>query len=98
MKRLKSLELSIYKGDSWDGLLEVISNLELLENLKYCWKQNPPTEPSKKGLLLLANGLISTCEIEILTQHGINEQLHESLIQCFESEVLTSFEKGSGKV
>jgi len=101
MKCLKSLDLSIGNGDSWDDVLQAISTLELLENLKLHWI-HCTIEPSKKGLLHLANGPVRlslvNCEIkaQLLTRYENNGELRESLIRSFKQEVEPWFEKRHG--
>jgi len=95
MKSLKSLNISISNGGSWDGVLRAISNLDLLEDLKLKWF-NLTTEPSTRGLRHLANGTVRRtlveCNIDIPVK-ALNVLLWESLNSCFKNEIVPLFEK-----
>mmetsp|Transcript_23511 Transcript_23511/g.58397 ORF Transcript_23511/g.58397 Transcript_23511/m.58397 type:complete len:142 (-) Transcript_23511:49-474(-) len=99
MKRLKSLDLSIFCAlSSWNELLRTISTLEGLENLKLCW-DSTFSEPAEDGLLYIANGPVrfSLIDCEIVTHlDQISVPLRETLTRCFRDVVEPSFEKRDG--
>jgi len=89
MKSLKNLDLYIWEGGSWNGILEAIANLELLECLKLNWHSSK-INPSEAGLLYLANEPVRRslldCEIEVDVS-GCDEKQNDTLIRCFFEEL-----------
>mmetsp|Transcript_8253 Transcript_8253/g.20571 ORF Transcript_8253/g.20571 Transcript_8253/m.20571 type:complete len:214 (-) Transcript_8253:36-677(-) len=109
MKNLKSLDLNMVRNGCWNGLLQAVSSLEVLEDFKLRWNVFSQLK-STDGLIYLANGPVKrslvNCEISatIMKNSGgpfeglildlcSREKLRESLLRCFNEEVEPMFEK-----
>jgi len=99
MRNLRSMELTLDRCGSWDGLLQAISTLECLENLELgCGISN---EPLEKGLLYLANGPARRSLVNVVIKARVDRldaQKQESLARWLKENFEPMFEKGHGRV